>query len=190
VEKVLAKYKISQPYILYTGRLELKKNTPGLVEAFKILKDDSQFASLKLVLVGQPGFGFGKVTKAIVDKDLHDEVIMPGWVDSEDMPYLMNGAAAFIFPSFYEGFGIPILEAMASGTPVVCSGIPALREVAGEAAYFIDPYEPKNIAEGIARVLGDSHLQDDLKIRGLARAEDFSWERCARETWKVIESLR
>jgi len=190
VEKVLAKYKISQPYILYVGRLELKKNTPGLVEAFKILEDDSQFAGLKLVLVGQPGFGFEKVAKAIVDNDLHDQIIMPGWVEPEDLPYLMNGAASFVFPSFYEGFGIPILEAMASGTPVICSGIPALREVALEAAYFIDPYEPKNIAEGIARVLGDSHLQEDLKIRGLDRASQFSWERCAGETWKVLESLR
>jgi glycosyltransferase involved in cell wall biosynthesis len=192
ISTVLEKHKISQPYILYAGRLELKKNTPGLVEAFGMLKKSFKFqvSSFKLVLVGQPGFGFEKVVKAIVDNDLHDQIIMPGWVEPEDMPYLMNGANAFIFPSFYEGFGIPVLEAMASGTPVVCSGIPALREVAGEAAYFIDPYEPKNIAEGIGRVLGDSHLQEDLKIRGLARVQDFSWGRCARETWKVLEDLK
>jgi glycosyltransferase involved in cell wall biosynthesis len=211
VAKVLEKYRISQPYILYVGRLELKKNTPGLVEAFNIFKKSFKFSaqggslskadapqehasggqtsSFKLVLVGQPGFGFEKVAKAIVDNDLHDEVTMPGWVGREDLPYLMNGATSFIFPSFYEGFGIPILEAMASGTPVVCSGIPALREVAGEAAYFVDPYEPKNIAEGIARVLGDDHLKEDLKIRGLDRASQFSWERCARETWKVLKNV-
>ncbi len=194
IKKVLEKCKISQPYILYVGRLELKKNTPGLLEAFKILKKNlkssAENSQLKLVLAGQPGFGFEKVAKAIVDNDLHDQIIMPGWVEPDDLPYLMNGANAFVFPSFYEGFGIPILEAMASGTPVVCSGIPALREVAGEAAYFVDPYEPKNIAEGIERVLGDEHLREDLRIRGLAKAQDFSWDRCARETWKVLENLR
>jgi len=192
IENVLQKYNLKQPYILYVGRLELKKNTSGLVEAFGIFKKTYQLTNLstyKLVLVGQPGFGFEKVVKAIIDNDLSNDVIMPGWVNEADLPYLISGAKLFVFPSLYEGFGIPILEAMACGTPVVCSGIPALREVAREAAYFIDPYEPKNIAEGIGRVLGDSHLQEDLKIRGLARVRDFSWERCARETWEVLKSL-
>ncbi len=194
VTKVLQKYNLHQPYILYIGRLELKKNTPGLLQAFGILKKTSNLKSkilnLKLVLVGQPGFGFEKVAKAIVDNDLSSDVIMPGWVEENDLPYLISGAKLFVFPSFYEGFGIPILEAMACGTPVICSGIPALREVAGEAAYFIDPYSVENIAEGINRVLSEEHLQECLKIRGLARVEDFSWEKCARETWKILESLK
>ncbi|MFA5412997.1 MAG: glycosyltransferase family 1 protein [Patescibacteria group bacterium] len=189
VAKVLEKYKITEPYILYTGRLELKKNTPGLIEAFKVLKK-SYNQPLKLVLVGQPGFGFEKVTKAIAESDLQNDIIMPGWVAREDLPYLMSGARAFVFPSFYEGFGIPVLEAMACGTPVVASGIPALREVAGEAAYLVDPDFSENIAEGINRVLTDEHLRKDLKIRGLARVKDFSWEKCARETWKVLEGLK
>lgn len=194
IAAILKKYNIAAPYILYTGRLELKKNIPGLVRAFKILKSSSQFAvqdsRLKLVLIGQPDFGFEKVTEAIIENNLHDEVIMPGWVGHDDLPYLMSGASAFVFPSFYEGFGIPVLEAMACGTPVVASGIPALREVAGEAAYLVDPYSSENMAEGISRVLTDDHLREDLKIRGLDRARQFSWERCARETWKVLESLR
>lgn len=186
--KVLEKYKITEPYILYAGRMELKKNTPGLVEAFGLLKKSSKFQvpSYKLVLVGQPGFGYEKVIKAIADNDLQNDVIMPGWVAREDLPHLMNGAAVFVFPSLYEGFGIPILEAMACGTPVVASGIPALREVAGEAAYLVDPYSPENMAEGINRVLTDEHLREDLKIRGLERARQFSWERCAKETWEVL----
>jgi len=188
VAKVLQKYKISEPYILYLGRLELKKNTPGLIEAFKILKKNYQ-QPLKLVLVGQPGFGFQKVTKAIVENNLQGDVIMPGWVAREDLPYLVNGAKLFVFPSFYEGFGIPILEAMACGTPVVAAGIPALREVAGEAAYLVDPYSPENMAEGINRVLTDDHLREDLKIRGLDRARQFSWTRSARETWEVLKSI-
>ena len=188
VAKVLEKYKITEPYILYAGRMELKKNTPGLVEAFGLLKKSSKFQvpSYKLVLVGQPGFGYEKVIKAIADNDLQNDVIMPGWVGKHDLPHLMNGAAVFVFPSLYEGFGIPILEAMACGTPVVASGIPALREVAGEAAYLVDPYSPENMAEGINRVLTDEHLREDLKIRGLERARQFSWERCAKETWEVL----
>lgn len=194
VEQVLQKYNLRQPYILYLGRLELKKNTPGLVQAFGILQHSSRFMphnpELKLLLIGQPGFGFEKVTEAIVESNLHNEIIMLGWVDEADLPYLMAGAKLFVFPSFYEGFGIPVLEAMACGVPVVASDIPALREVAGEAAYFIDSYSPENIAEGISLVLGDEHLQEDLKIHGLARAEDFSWEKCAKETWEVLESIR
>ena len=194
ISAVLAKYNLARPYLLYVGRLESKKNTPGLIGAFNILKKSSkslvQNSQLKLVLVGEPGIGFEKVTKAIVENNLSGEIVMPGWVPEDDLPYLMAGAVAFVFPSFYEGFGIPILEAMACGTPVVCSGIPALREVAGEAAYRVDPYSVENIAEGIDRVLTDEHLREDLKIRGLARAQDFSWEKCARETWEVLENLK
>jgi glycosyltransferase involved in cell wall biosynthesis len=188
VAKVLEKYKIIEPYLLYAGRMEEKKNTAGLIRAFKILKKNRQ-EKLKLVLVGQPGFGFQKVVKAIADNNLQNDVIMPGWVGKQDLPHLMNGAAVFVFPSFYEGFGIPILEAMACGTPVVASGIPALREVAGEAAYLVDPYSPENMAEGINRVLTDDHLREDLKIRGLDRARQFSWARCARETWEVLKLI-
>ncbi len=189
---VLAKYNLSRPYLLYAGRLEAKKNTPGLIQAFNILKKSSKFlvqnSPLKLVLVGQPGVGFEKVTKAIVENNLSDEVVMPGWIGKQDLPALMAGASAFVFPSFYEGFGIPILEAMACGTPVVASGIPALREVAGEAAYLVDPYSPENIAEGISRVLTDDHLREDLKIRGLDRAKRFSWARCAKETHEALKN--
>jgi len=188
---VLAKYNLSRPYLLYAGRLEVKKNTPGLIQAFNILKKSSKFlvqnSPLKLVLVGQPGVGFEKVTKAIVENNLSDEVVMPGWIGKQDLPALMAGASAFVFPSFYEGFGIPVLEAMACGTPVVASGIPALREVAGEAAYLVDPYSPENIAEGISRVLTDDHLREDLKIRGLDRARGFSWARCAKETHEALK---
>lgn len=194
VEKILKKYNLEKPYILYIGRLELKKNTPGLVQAFGILQHSSRFMAhdpqLKLVLIGQPGFGFEKVTRAVIENNLHNEVIMPGWIDEADLPYLLAGAKIFVFPSFYEGFGIPILEAMACGTPVVASGIPALREVAGEAAYFVDPGEPEEIASGVARVLADNSLREEFKIRGLAQVKKFSWEKCARETWQILRNLK
>jgi glycosyltransferase involved in cell wall biosynthesis len=191
IEKIIQKYNLIKPYILYIGRLELKKNTPGLVQAFSILKKNhkSQITNYKLVLIGQPGFGFNKVTEAIIENDLHDEVIIPGWVDVEDLPYLLSGAEIFVFPSFYEGFGIPVLEAMATGTPTVISDIEAHREIAGEAAYFVDPLKPEEIAAGIFRVLNDESLKEELKIRGLAQVQKFSWEKCARETLQVIYNL-
>lgn len=194
VERILNKYNLKKPYILYIGRLELKKNTPGLVQAFGMLKKNlnlkSEILDLKLLLVGQPGFGFEKVIHEIIINNLHDEVIMPGWIDEEDLPFLINGADLFIFPSFYEGFGIPILEAMACGTPVVAADIEPLREVAEEAAYFVDPWKPENIAAGIARVLSDKFLREELKVRGLAQTQKFSWEKCARETLRVIQQLK
>jgi glycosyltransferase involved in cell wall biosynthesis len=194
IEMVLKKYNLCKPYILYVGRLELKKNTPGLVQAFGILKKNSnlksQISNLKLVLVGQPGFGFEKIAEAMIENDLHDEVILPGWIDQKDLPFLINGAELFVFPSFYEGFGIPVLEAASCGTPVVASDIEPIRETAGEAVYFVDPWKPEDIASGILRVLDDQSLREELKIRGLAQVEKFSWEKCARETLEVIQQLK
>ncbi len=191
IERVLKKYNLKKPYILYVGRLELKKNIPGLVQAFAMLKKSEKLVTnYKLVLAGQPGFGFEKVVQTLAENDLHDEVVLPGWIDPKDLVYLLAGAELFVFPSFYEGFGIPVLEAMATGVPVVASDIEPLREVGGEAVYFVDPGKPEEIAFGILRVLTDNFLKEELKIRGLAQAEKFSWGKCARETLSIIYQLK
>src|SRR3989339_716774 len=223
VEKVLEKYKINSPYLLYIGRLEGKKNTPGLVQAFSILKNKHEsLRDLKLVLVGSRGFGYEKVEKEMLNfsnskrtslirhpelvegshnlniaggeisrqaRNDSGEIILPGWVDEEDLPYLLSGAELFVFPSFYEGFGIPILEAMASGTLVLASDIPALREIGGEAVNFFNPNSPEEMAERIYNILSDDKLKNDLLERGLAPAQKFSWEKCARETMERLKSL-
>jgi glycosyltransferase involved in cell wall biosynthesis len=115
-----------------------------------------------------------------------EEIIAPGWVVEEDLPYLLSAAEAFIYPSFYEGFGIPILEAMACGTPVIASDIPALREIGGEAAHFVNQNSPEEIAEGIYKVLTDENLKNDLREGGLEQVKKFSWEKCVRETMKIF----
>jgi glycosyltransferase involved in cell wall biosynthesis len=109
-----------------------------------------------------------------------------GYIADADLPALLSGALAFVFPSLYEGFGMPLLEAMACGTPVLASATSALPEIAGDAALLIDPEDTAAIAVGLARLANDPALRADLRIRGLARAAEFTWERCARETLAVL----
>jgi glycosyltransferase involved in cell wall biosynthesis len=120
---------------------------------------------------------------------LDEEVIFTGFVDDEDLPDLYRGAQLFVFPSLYEGFGLPILEAMASGVPVITSNVASMPEVAGDAAILIDPHDPKAIAEGIARILAEDRLRQDMIQKGLARARRFTWDSVAQQTLEVYAGL-
>lgn len=162
------------------GRLERKKNTAGLVAAFARLKQQRQFANLKLLLVGSPGLGIADVDVIIAAEGLAADVYRPGWLPEADVPLLMAGAACFVLPSYFEGFGIPVLEAMAVGTPVVCSAVTSLPEVSGNAAILVDPHDPQAIASGMASVLTDSSQQSQLQAKGLAQSKNFSWDRSAK----------
>jgi len=191
IEDVLKKYKITKPFILYIGRLEKKKNTTGLVEAFQELRSKNlELRNVSLVLVGQPGFGFEEVEEKIKKYNLQERIIMPGWVGGEELPYLLNAAEVFVFPSFYEGFGLPVLEAMACGTPVVASRVTSIPEVGGEAIEYFNPQDIAEMAEKMRKVLADPNLRADLRRRGLERAKQFSWEKCARETLEVLEGIK
>ena len=121
---------------------------------------------------------------------LEDRVVFPGYVDDADLPALYSAATAFVYPSLYEGFGLPPLEAMACGTPVVCSNAASLPEVVGDAAVSIDPLRVESLARGLQDVLGSAGLRDDLRARGLRRAAQFSWDRCAAETLAVYAAAR
>jgi len=188
---VLKKYKIQRPFILYIGRLEKKKNTAGLIEAFHELGIRNQESGkLKLVLVGEPGYGFFEVEEKIKKYNLEDKVIMPGWVSEEELPYLFYTAELFILPSFYEGFGLPVLEAMACGTPVVASRVASIPEVGGEAIEYFNPWDIDEMVEKIRKVLEDKNLRDKLRRKGLERVEEFSWEKCARKTLEVLENIK
>lgn len=186
LKNILQKYEIETPYILFIGRLEKKKNTPALIEAFAIAKEKNKDIKEKLVLIGFGSYGYDEVKYMINEFNLYDEVIMPGWVEEEDIPYLYNGAKAFIFPSRHEGFGIPIIQSMNSETPVACSNIPVLKEVAGEAALFFDPKNVQSIASAIEKITTDKSLREDLIYKGKERAKKYSWNKCAKDT---LESL-
>lgn len=177
---------VQKPYLLYTGRLEHKKNTPRLIDAFAILKKKHAYTG-KLVLAGSPGFGIQEVHKRITHHALENSVIEAGWVSEDELTRLMRDADAFIFPSLYEGFGIPVLEAMNAGTAVVCSDIPPLREVAEDAAEFFAPESADAMAASLNHVLHDSAYREGLISKGHQRSKHFSWQKTAEKTWAVLK---
>jgi len=193
IEHKLNQYHIEQPYLLSIGRLEHKKNTVKIIEAFNKIKFQVPSYKLQLVLVGQPGHGYHEVHQAIVDSPFKNDIITPGWVSEEDLPDLMQGAEVFVFPSLYEGFGMPILEAMASGVPVVASKgsgsasiTTASQEVGGEACLYIDPLNVEDIANKILELLQNQELRKKEIELGLERVKNFGWEKCAGETFKIL----
>jgi len=147
LEAVAKKYGLNFPYLLYVGRLEKKKNIPLLVEAFALLKEEHPEIKEKLVLIGQASFGYDEIKYIIEEYNLNNEVIMPGWVGETDLPYLYNQARVFIFPSRHEGFGIPVIQALACGVPTVVSDLPVMREVAGEAVLYFDKDSKESLAK-------------------------------------------
>ncbi len=185
---ILEKYGLEKPFFLYVGRLEKKKNTPNLIEALAILKENVPEIKEKLVLIGNASFGYDEVKYVIEEFNLEKEVIMPGWVDEDDMPYIFAGASAFIFPTRYEGFGIPVLQAMACGLPIAVSDIPVLREVADKAAIYFDRDNPLAMAEAMRLLVLDEELKKELVGFGLERVKYFDFKKCAQETLAVLES--
>lgn len=189
VKNKINKYGLGSPYLLYVGRLEKKKNTPALIEAFALVKEKNKNLKHKLVLIGDASFGYDEVNYAIREFGLADDVIMPGWVKEEDMPYIYNGAEAFIFPSLYEGFGIPLIQAMASEIPILASDTTSIPEVVGDAGLFFNPNNSHDIAEKINKLLMDENLRKELINKGRERVKNYSWENCARQILEIINSL-
>jgi len=183
-QRVLNKYSLTQPYLFYIGRLERKKNIVGLIEAFNILVKDYPF--IDLVLVGPFGYGYNEIINLIKKYKLYGRVKILGFTDQDDVDILFGSADMFIFPSFYEGFGMPLLEAMQHGIPVIASDIPACREVAGDAAIFVDPYNYTALSEAIKKLLLDESLRRCMVERGGQRVKKYSWGKCALETYKVL----
>ena len=173
---IAEKYEIKKPYLFYIGRLEKKKNINNIIEAFKIFNKDNPDYSL--VLAGSKGAGWENLQFKVQNSKLK----ILNWVPDKDVPHLMASAEIFLYPSLYEGFGIPILEAMASGTPVITSSCASMPEVAGDAALLINPNNPQEIAETIQRIINNPSLKQDLIQKGLIRCKQFSWEKCAEQT--------
>ena len=189
IKKAQEEYGLGQDYFLYVGRLEKKKNTVALVEAFALFVENHPESKLNLVLVGDASFGFDQVRYTVADYNLDNRVIMPGWVKENDLPYIFSGAQAFIFPSKYEGFGIPILQALASEVPTAVSDLKVLREIAGEAVIYFDQNNKDAIYQAMLRIVNDQELRQNLIKKGREQVKKFSWEKCAREVLKLMESL-
>ncbi|MBN1428574.1 MAG: glycosyltransferase family 4 protein [Anaerolineae bacterium] len=185
---VSTRYSLPERYLLTVGTIEPRKNLARLVEALAILRRDDP--DLALVVVGAKGWLYEGFFEAIEQHGQQQTVILPGYVPDDDLPALYAGAEAAVMPSLYEGFGLPVLEAMASGAPVACSATSSLGEIAGDAAMTFDPENAEIIAWVLRRLLDDVALREALRKKGLVRAAEFSWERAAKETWAVYDRLR
>jgi glycosyltransferase involved in cell wall biosynthesis len=175
-------------FILFVGRHEPKKNLVRLVESFHRLKTAERLPH-RLVLAGGEGWGCAGLERRIRELGLEGDVVRPGFVPAEDLVRLYNMAELFVFPSLYEGFGLPPLEAMACGTPVVCGNRGALPEVAGGAALCVDPEDTAAIADAMSRALRDGPARERLVAAGLARAAEFTWRRTAAATEAFLREI-
>ncbi len=185
VDRVSDRYQLKDPFALYVGNIKPHKNLERLIEAFHQLRQESAFESLKLVIIGDEISKYQGLRRAVHVHKLHKHVRFLGFVPLETLSVLYQLASVFVFPSLYEGFGLPPLEAMYYGTPVVTSNVSSLPEVVGDAAMLVDPYSSESIADGMRRVLTDEHLRAFLRERGMARAREYSWERSVRRIREV-----
>ncbi|MGE5245599.1 MAG: glycosyltransferase family 4 protein [Betaproteobacteria bacterium] len=184
VVRVRERYQLHDEFVLYAGTVKPHKNIERLIDAFHRVRQQG-LDHLKLVLIGDDISKYASLRRAVHRHQLHQYVRFLGYVPEETLAVMYRLAGVFVFPSLYEGFGLPPLEAMASGTPVVTSNLSSLPEVTGDAAVLVDPYDPASIADGIRRVLVDEELRRTLRSRGLARARQFSWEASARRVREI-----
>ncbi len=188
IERTCRGYGISRPYLLYVGTLQPRKNLMRLLEAFAELRRLIS-SPLQLVLVGRMGWLYQGILARAQELDLGQDIVVTGYVPDADLPALYSGATLFVLPSLYEGFAMPVLEAMACGVPVACSNVSSLPEVAGDAALLFDPRSVDGMVAAIKRGLEDAELRAMLSRRGRERAQQFTWERCARQVLNVLEQV-
>lgn len=177
-----------KPYILFIGRLEEKKNVRGMIEAYGILRKEPRIRH-QLVLAGSPGFGYDKIKAEIekLPKDVRKDILELGYITQEEYVHRLQEADIFLFTTFFEGFGMPIVEAFACGTPVVTSNIASMPEIAGNAAMVVDPRKPFDIASALSKLINNESLKKLYILKGRVRSGLFSWEKAARETLAVLE---
>lgn len=190
-KRILERYQITVPFLLYSGTIRPQKNIPRLVEAFAVVRGELEshpiYKDLRLVIIGDELSKYPSVRRAVVQTRMASAVRFLGFVPFDTLRVFYETASVFVFPSLYEGFGLPPLEAMASGTPVVVSNVSSLPEVVGDAAIMVNPENVFDIARGIKEVLLDDELRNRLITDGLEQAHKFSWERTAREVLRIYE---
>ncbi len=187
IATVKAKYQIAGAYLLYLGTLQPRKNLVRLVQAFQ--QATATDGSLKLVIAGRKGWLYEEIFAEVERLRLTERVIFTGYVSAGDKAALLSGATAYLFPSLYEGFGLPILEAMACGVPVLTSNSSSMPEVAGEAALLVNPHDTAAIAEGVRQLLRDADLRYNLVQQGYRQLDRFAWSTAAAQIWQIFEQL-
>lgn len=188
VRRVRERYKIAGAYILAVGSVQPRKNLMRLIKAYAHLHERRSQVNLpQLVLVGKQAWLYGETLRTIKDCGLGDLITLTGYVSETDLPALYTGALCFVYPSFFEGFGLPPLEAMQCGTPVITGDCTSLPEVVGDAGLMVDPYNEAALATALARLIDDPSLRANLRARGFQRAAAFTWQETARLTLKAYE---
>jgi glycosyltransferase involved in cell wall biosynthesis len=173
-------------HLLFIGRLEERKNIIGIIQAFEILKEKYKIPH-KLILAGKPGFNYKKIQSYLSRLSYKSDIILPGFISEEEKRELLKNAEVFLFPTFYEGFGLPILEAQNAGVSVVASIEASIPEVAGDSAILVDPKNPQEIAEAIYKLITNKNLREDMIKKGLENTKRFSWKKCASQIAKVLK---
>jgi glycosyltransferase involved in cell wall biosynthesis len=186
VKEFKERYALGDEYILFMGALNARKNVIRIIEAFETLKKEYG-TKHKLVIAGKRAWNDEIIFEKIRSSSYNSDIIVPGYLPYEAVPILMSGADMFIFPSLHEGFGIPLLEAMACGTPVITSNTSSLPEVVGDAGLLVDPYNVGDIASAMHRVISEPVLRETMVRKGLEQARLFAWERTARSVLTVLE---
>lgn len=188
ITKAKISYKLSKDYILFVGTVEPRKNIGGLIESYNLLTNDIK-SKYNLVIVGKKGWLYDEIFRKVQEFKLEKNIKFLDYVKFEDLPAIYNGAKIFVYPSLYEGFGLPPLEAMACGKAVIASNVSSLPEVVGDAAILINPNNYIKLADQIANLLNDDKKISDLEKKSLAQTKIFSWEKCAEQTLEAFSQV-
>ncbi len=185
LDRIIKKYNLPKKFILFVGTIEPRKNLPVLVKAFNKIKNSR---NLKLVIAGEKGWKYEDLFKTIDKLKLENKIIFTGFVDEDDLPLLYNLAEVFVYPSSYEGFGLPVLEAMGSGCPVITSKVSSLPEICGGAAILVNLNNKEELVDSIKNVIINKQFRSNLRKKSLEQAKRFSWKNCARETLRIYHT--
>ncbi|MCD4785958.1 MAG: glycosyltransferase family 4 protein [Candidatus Eremiobacteraeota bacterium] len=189
LDEIKSKYNLPDKFVMYLGGFSLHKNLNSLIEAMVLLQVEYRLDTPLVIAGTKDSFHLPELEKRISELGLTDRVYFPGFIPTVDLPAVYNLASVFVFPSMYEGFGLPPLEAMKCGTPTIVSNTSSLPEIAGSSAIVCNSRDIESLAESMHRILSSVEIADDLKKKGILRAMDFSWEKCARETLDVYKNL-
>lgn len=188
IDRIKKQYGIQKRYFLYVGNIEPRKNLSNLFLACNSIREKLS-RDFQLVVTGKKGWLYREIFETLAGTAFRDNIVFTQYVNRTDIPVLYSGADFFVFPSLYEGFGLPILEAMSCGTPVITSSVSSMPEVAGDAALYVNPLKISDIAEKILALAFDESLRQELREKGFKQADKFTWERSARLTQRVYETI-